>query len=110
MLSWIALRALRTVLLLLLSGAAAFALSTFAGHRPDVTGVTTRSLSLGYLTYLADAAQGGFGTSVEHARAVGQLIGERLPATLDLLLLTLVEAIGLGLTLGGLAAVWPRGV
>jgi peptide/nickel transport system permease protein/glutathione transport system permease protein len=56
--------------------------------------------------FLLDLVQGDFGTSIQFKRPAMQVVSERLGATLQLLALGLVLAIGLGV-LGGVAcAVW----
>jgi len=55
--------------------------------------------------FLGHAVRGDFGQSLFHRRPVAQVIGERLPATIELSLAALVLALALGIPLGVLAAV-----
>ena len=56
--------------------------------------------------FLLDLAQGDFGTSIQFKRPAMQVVSERLGATLQLLALGLVLAIGLGVLGGVASAVW----
>ncbi len=58
-----------------------------------------------YARWLWHVAQGDLGTSIAAKRPVVQMIGERLPFTLRLALLSLVISVLLGIPLGVLAAV-----
>ena len=59
-----------------------------------------------YLTYLGSIARGDLGPSFKYPnRTVNEIIGDKLPVSLELGGLALVVALGLGLTLGVLAAV-----
>jgi oligopeptide transport system permease protein len=58
-----------------------------------------------YLTYLGAIARGDLGPSFKYPnRTVNEIIGDKLPVSLELGALALVVALGLGLTLGILAA------
>ncbi len=59
-----------------------------------------------YLTYLGRVARGDLGPSFKYPnRTVNEIIGDKLPVSLELGALALVVALALGLTLGVLAAV-----
>lgn len=57
-----------------------------------------------YWTYLTDVASGDWGTSIGTKRPVLQEIGDRFPATLELLLAAIAIATVLGIVLGVVAA------
>jgi len=56
--------------------------------------------------FVGNAVQGEFGTSYRHRRAVEELIAERLPATLELMLGAMAVAFAIALPLGVLAALY----
>jgi len=59
-----------------------------------------------YLTYLGSVARGDLGPSFKYPnRTVNEIIGDKLPVSLELGGLALIVALALGLTLGVLAAV-----
>jgi len=58
-----------------------------------------------FLTFLANAARGEFGTSFHHRRPVADVILERVPATIELTLAAMLLALAIGIPLGVLAAV-----
>lgn len=57
-----------------------------------------------FFTFITDALRLDFGTSFQDGRPVLELIGERLPATLELGLLALVLGLVLGIPLGVISA------
>jgi oligopeptide transport system permease protein len=62
-----------------------------------------------YFRYLKDLSQGDLGPSFKHAnRTVNEIIGEALPVSLELGLLSLTWALLIGITAGGLAALKPN--
>ena len=63
-----------------------------------------------FLRFLGDAARGDFGMSYRQGRSVSALIGERLPATVELAVLSALFATIAGLALGVYAAIRRRGV
>jgi peptide/nickel transport system permease protein len=65
-------------------------------------------LAAQFAAYLGDLAHGDLGWSISRDAPVGQLIGERLPWTLGLVLTSLVVAAALGGALGVVAA-WRGG-
>lgn len=58
-----------------------------------------------FFIFLGNAAQGDFGQSFYHRRPVSDVIGERLPATIELSLVALIVALGTAIPLGVLAAI-----
>jgi len=60
--------------------------------------------------FAANAAQGEFGFSYQHRRPVSELIGERLPATLELALVSAILAIAIGIPMGVYTALRRYGI
>lgn len=58
-----------------------------------------------FLGFLANAIKGEFGTSFHHRRPVADVILERVPATIELTLVSMLLALAVGIPLGVLAAV-----
>ncbi len=63
-----------------------------------------------FARFLAHAAQGDFGISYRQARPVADLLTERLPATLELAVLSALFAFIVGVALGVYAAINRRGM
>jgi peptide/nickel transport system permease protein len=63
-----------------------------------------------FARFLAHAARGDFGISYRQARPVADLLAERLPATLELAVLSALFAFVIGVGLGVYAAINRRGV
>lgn len=63
-----------------------------------------------FARFLAHAAQGDFGISYRQARPVADLLAERLPATIELAMLSALFAFVIGVALGVYAAINRRGV
>lgn len=61
-----------------------------------------------YLRFFINMLQGDFGTSFRYADPVISLIGERLPATIELAVVSLLIAIALGVPLGVWAGAKPN--
>ncbi|MFK7965078.1 MAG: ABC transporter permease [Burkholderiaceae bacterium] len=59
--------------------------------------------------FVANAAKGEFGLSYQHRRPVSDLIGERMPATLELSLVSAILAIGVGIPMGVYTALKRKG-
>ncbi len=81
----------------------------------DIARVTSQlgldqPLPVQYLTYLRDMLTGDWGTSIGTKRPVLQEIGDRLPATLELIAAALLLALVAGVLLGVLSARWRRGL
>lgn len=68
-----------------------------------------RSLPEQYVSYVSGLARGDFGDSVQTRRPVLDDLGAYLPATLELVLVSFVIFALLGIGLGVIWAVWPRG-
>ena len=64
---------------------------------------------LQYMRFVGRVASGELGVSYRNQRPVVQLLGERLPATLELVLVAMTLALGLGIPLGVLCALKPDG-
>lgn len=63
-----------------------------------------------FAAFLMRAVQGDFGVSYRNQRPVSDLIAERLPATLELVLAATVLALAIGIPLGVITAIRPNGV
>jgi peptide/nickel transport system permease protein len=63
-----------------------------------------------FARFLAHAARGDFGISYRQARPVADLLAERLPATVELAVLSALFAFVVGVSLGVYAAINRRGV
>jgi peptide/nickel transport system permease protein len=64
-----------------------------------------QSVPVQYVNWLGHVVRGDLGTSTRTGLGVGSTIIDRLPVTLELALLSLLVAVGIGLTLGVVAAV-----
>lgn len=118
------LRLAQAVPVLLAVAAIAFALSAFAGDPltaalgPDATAaqraVAARELGLDaplpvrYLRFVRRAVVGDFGFSTRLGRPVGEVIAERLPATLELAGVAFLVSLVIGIAGGTYAAVRRR--
>jgi len=60
--------------------------------------------------FAANAVQGEFGLSYQHRRPVSDLIAERMPATLELSLISAILAIGVGIPMGVYTALRRKGL
>jgi peptide/nickel transport system permease protein len=67
-----------------------------------------RPLPVQYLLFLRDAARGDFGESIQHQAPAIALVGERLPATVELSLAALALALGVAIPAGIVAAVYRQ--
>lgn len=63
------------------------------------------SIATQFVRFVSHAAKGDFGISFRHGRDVLTLIGERLPATLELVLVATILSLVLGVPLGVLTAI-----
>jgi peptide/nickel transport system permease protein len=63
-----------------------------------------------FLQFLGNAARGDFGVSFRQGRPVSDLIAERLPATVELAVLSALFATVIGMALGVYAAIRRRGI
>ncbi|SLN64918.1 Glutathione transport system permease protein GsiC [Roseivivax jejudonensis] len=125
MLSFILRRVLQSVLVLLVTGLVAFAMFRYVGDPVDtmlgqertVADIERLRENLGlndpffvqYWDFLGRAVQGDFGISYRQGRPVGEIIAERLPATLELAAVSGVFALGFGIVLGIFTAIRRRG-
>lgn len=80
------------------------------GSREQIEEIRTRlglndPILVQFWRYISDVARGDLGTSILKKRAVGALIREALPHTLELAGLAVVIATGLGMTVGVVSAV-----
>jgi peptide/nickel transport system permease protein len=65
-------------------------------------------IPLRFARFVGNSLQGNFGLSYRTAEPVGRMIAERLPATLELSLFAAGFALGVGLAVGVLTALYPR--
>ena len=63
-----------------------------------------------FLNFIGNALTGDFGLSFFHRRPVADVIGERLPATIELTLVSLILALLVSIPLGVIAAVHKNGL
>lgn len=63
-----------------------------------------------FVTFITNAAQGEFGISYRNQQAVGTLIAERFPATFELVIVSTVATVLIGIPLGVYAAIRRDGV
>ena len=124
MIAYIIQRLFHSILVILAVGLIAFSLFRFVGDPvnnmvgQDTTieerEVLRESLGLNdpiliqFTRYMANVASGELGISYRLGRPVGDLFIERLPATLELSILSSILAVGMGIFLGVLAGVYPR--
>lgn len=66
-----------------------------------------RPIAVQYLEWLGGALRGDLGTSIHSREPVAKLIGERLPATLQLAFMATVIAVGLGIPIAVVSALRP---
>lgn len=69
-----------------------------------------RPVLVQYAGFLGRIVQGDFGISFRNQRPVAALIAERLPATLELVLVATILSLALGIPLGVLCALKPEGI
>ncbi|UWQ94518.1 ABC transporter permease [Rhodobacteraceae bacterium M385] len=121
MLSFILKRIAQSILVLLVVGLVAFAMFRFVGDPVDTMLGQERTVQdierlrevLGlnkpffvqYWDFLVRAVQGDFGISYRQGRPVAEIIIERLPATLELALVSGLIALGMGIVLGIFTAI-----
>jgi ABC-type dipeptide/oligopeptide/nickel transport system permease component len=65
-----------------------------------------RPLYAQYVSFMEGAATGDFGTSIRTNQTVVEAIAERMPATAELALASMVIAVAIAIPLGIIAAVW----
>ena len=69
-----------------------------------------KPVTLQFAHFVTGAAQGEFGLSYRNKRPVAEMIAERLPATLELVLAAAVFALLTGVPMGIYTALFPKGV
>jgi peptide/nickel transport system permease protein len=125
MLRALASRLLQAVLVILVVTACAFLMFRYVGDpvralsREDATqdekAELARNLGLDqpvfvqYARFVARIVRGDLGVSLRNQRPVASLLAERLPATLELVLVATVLALAIGIPLGVLCAIHPNG-
>jgi peptide/nickel transport system permease protein len=83
-------------------------------YTPEVLAAVRQSMGLDqplpmqFLTYVKNVSQGNFGHSWKTGNPVAVDLKERAPATLELVLWTMLLAVPAGIGLGLAAAAWPR--
>lgn len=126
MLSFIVKRIAQSILVLLVVGLVAFAMFRFVGDPIDTMLGQERTMEdierlreilglnkpffIQYWDFLVRAVQGDFGISYRQGRPVGEIIIERLPATLELAFVSGFIALGMGIVLGIFTAIRRDGV
>ena len=126
MLSFIAQRVIQSIFVMLAVGLIAFAMFRYVGDPiNNMVGQDTtleqraemrKQLGLDdpflvqYVRFIGNAAQGDFGVSYRQRRPVSDLIESRLPATLELSLVSALMALFLGIPMGIYTALKRNGV
>jgi peptide/nickel transport system permease protein len=126
MLAFVAHRLLQSVLVMLAVALIAFAMFRYVGDpianlvgqdtTPEQREALRASLGLNdpfvvqYARFVAHAARGDFGMSYRQRRPVSELLEERLPATLELSLVSALMALVLGIPMGIYTALKRHGV
>ena len=116
MIGFIATRLFQSVIVMLTVALIAFALFRFVGDPinnmvgQDTTLEEREALKerlglndpffIQFARFAANAAQGEFGLSYQHRRPVSELVAERLPATLELSLISAILALAIGIPMG----------
>src|SRR5437660_6676732 len=116
MIAFVIQRLLQAVLVMLVVAAIAFALFNFVGD--PINSMVGQDTSLAdrerlrqelglndsfvvqFARFIGHAVQGQFGMSYQQARPVGQIILEKLPATLELSIVAAALALALGVPMG----------
>lgn len=122
MLSILVQRSLHAVLVILVVSVLAFLLTSLVGDpvasilgiqaTPEDRAILAERLRLDepwivrYLSFLSGAIQGEFGISYSAQRPVGDLLLERIPATMELAFSALILSLAIGIPLGVFAAVY----
>ena len=125
MIAYVLRRLMQSVLVMLAVALIAFSMFRFIGDPvnsmlPENASVEDRQVlreQLGldqpvttqFAKFVTGAVQGEFGVSYRNKRAVSEMIAERLPATLELVLAAAVFALLLGVPMGIYAALHPKG-
>ncbi|MFP4249364.1 MAG: ABC transporter permease [Armatimonadota bacterium] len=125
MLAYVLRRIFQSALVLLIVGLVAFSMFRFVGDpidnmlgqertQADVERLRTdlgldQPFPVQYWRFLEQAAQGNFGLSYRQGRPVADILVERLPATLELALVSGLFALAFGIGLGIFTAIRKRG-
>lgn len=125
MLAFILRRLIQSVLVMLAVALIAFTMFRFVGDpvnamlsenaTPEQRAELRADLGLDdpvltqFARFVTGAVQGEFGNSYRNKRPVGQLIAERLPATLELVAASALFSLILGIPMGVYSALHPRG-
>jgi len=126
MIAYVIRRIFQSIFVLLMVGLVAFAMFRFIGDpvenllgqertQADIERVRDQlglndSFATQYLKFLGNAVQGNFGVSYRQGRAVGEIIAERAPATLELAGISAFLAVTFGIGLGVLTAIRRDGI
>ena len=126
MLSFIVTRLFQSLLVMLTVGLIAFSLFRYVGDPinnmvgQDTTQEDRDALRerlglndpflIQFARFAGNAVEGEFGLSYQHRRPVSDLIGERMPATLELSLVSAILAIGIGIPMGVYTALRRKGI
>jgi len=125
MLAYIIRRVFQSFLVLLLVGLVAFSMFRFVGDpvenllgqqrtQEDIERMHEQlglndPFPIQYIKFLGNAVKGDLGVSYRHGRAVGEIIAERIPATLELAGVSALLAIVVGVGLGVYTAIYRDG-
>jgi len=126
MLAYVIRRIFQSIFVLLMVGLVAFSMFRFIGDpvenllgqertQADIERVREQlglndPFAIQYLKFLGNAVQGDFGVSYRQGRAVGEIIAERAPATLELAGISALLAVTFGIGLGVLTAIRRDGI
>jgi len=126
MIAFVIRRIIQSIIVIMVVGLVAFVMFRFVGDPVNQmvgleTSIADRELlreQLGlnqplivqYWHFISNAAQGDFGTSYQYRRPVSEILGERLPATLELALVSAIFAIAAGIPMGVYTALYRDSV
>ncbi|EDZ42642.1 MAG TPA: ABC transporter permease [Rhodobacteraceae bacterium] len=126
MLAFIIKRFVQSIVVMLVVGLIAFVMFRFVGDPVDqMVGLETSiedrerlretlglnaPLPMQYWNFISSAAMGDFGTSYQFKRPVADMLGDRLPATLELALVSAIFALCAGIPMGVFTALYKDSV
>ena len=126
MIAFVIRRIIQSIIVIMVVGLVAFVMFRFLGDPVNQmvgleTSIADRELlreQLGlnqplivqYWHFISNAAQGDFGTSYQYRRPVSEILVERLPATLELALVSAIFAIAAGIPMGVYTALYRDSV
>ncbi|MDG1256627.1 MAG: ABC transporter permease [Paracoccaceae bacterium] len=126
MLAFIIRRFLQSIVVMLVVGLIAFVMFRFVGDPVDqMVGLETSiedrerlretlglnaPLPMQFWKFISSAVQGDFGTSYQFKRPVADMFGDRLPATLELALISAIFALCAGILMGVFTALYKDSV